>query len=296
MSLQVRGKLVRILPLFLLLCLLSLPAWAGHDHAREGKPAILLVAFGTSVPEAAGVYASLESQVRAAFPDMEVRWAYTSHIIRRKLAGLGQAVESPAAALLRLAEDGFTRVAVQSLHHIAGEEFHDLMHTARALQGMPDGPHVVRVGLPLLASAEDARRVAEALLASAPKARRKGEALVYMGHGTPHPADLTYPAMQHILAQADPLAVLGTVEGWPGLDEVVATLKKNKVKRAYLLPLMAVAGDHARNDMAGDDPDSWKSVLTKAGIEAVPVLQGLAGNPAVAAVWVDHLRTVMEKL
>lgn len=296
MFLQVRGKFLRLLPLLFILCLVSLPALAGHHATGQDRPAILLVAFGASVPEAQGAYAALESQVRAAFPDLEVRWAYTSHMVRRKLAKAGQVLDSPALALARLAEDGFDRVAVQSLHVIPGEEFHDLTRTAKALEGLPDGPRIVRVGMPLISGAQDAKRLAAALLAAAPAGRARGEALVYMGHGTPHPADLTYPALQHLLAAADPLALVGTVEGYPALDDVLAALQARKVKKAWLLPLMAVAGDHARNDLAGDEQGSWKSVLAKAGISAAPVLAGLAEDPAVAAIWVDHLRQALEGL
>ncbi|MEW5774553.1 MAG: sirohydrochlorin cobaltochelatase [Thermodesulfobacteriota bacterium] len=296
MSLQVRGKLVRFLPLLLVLCLLSLPAWAGHSKEAPAKAGILLVTFGTSVAGADSGYAQVEKLVREAFPGVEVRWAYTSHVIRRKLAAQGRVLDSPAMALARMGEEGFTAVAVQSLHMIPGEEYDDLVSVARAMAGLPECPQKIAVGGPLLVQAADVERVAAAMLESLPRERRKDEAVVFMGHGSPHPAYAFYPAMQLEFWKKDPNAFLATVEGAPSLDEVMAHLKARGLRKAYLVPFMSVAGDHARNDMAGDEPDSWKSILTKAGVTCVPVLRGTAEIDAVNRVWVDHLRQAMEEL
>ena len=114
-----------------------------------------------------------------------------------------------------------------------------------------------------------------------------------MGHGTHHPSDASYSAMMYKAQEKDANCFVGTVEGFPTFDEVLKKLQAKGVKKAYLIPLMTVAGDHTINDMAGDEPDSWKSQLTKAGIESVPVMQGLAEYDAIVDIWVKRLKTSM---
>ncbi len=153
------------------------------------------------------------------------------------------------------------------------------------------------MGLPLLASTDDAESLAVALKSLLPKERKPGEAVVFLGHGNPHhPAALSYPAMQFYLTKADPLAFVGVVEGSPSFDDVAKALAERKVRTAWLVPLMAVAGDHARNDMAGDDPESWASQLRERGITPRPVLRGTASSDAVAAIWLRHLDDALKQL
>ncbi len=269
---------------------------AGHRGAAEKGMGILLVAFGTSIPEAQGAFADIEKMVHAAFPEVPVRWAYTSVIIRKKLAERGQILDSPAVALAKMMEEGFTRVAVQSLHIIPGAEFHDLRMNADAFTEMSDGFEQLRIGYPALSSTEDLSKAVDAVIGILPKERKKDEAVVLMGHGTHHPANVYYEAMMYRLQQKDPNIYMGTVEGTPSLDDIRAMLLERGVKKAYLIPFMSVAGDHARNDMAGEEADSWKSILTEAGIECVPRMKGLAEYDAFAKIWVDHLRAVMDKM
>jgi len=288
---------VRLWGCLLICLLLAAPAMAGHGHDKADKTGILLVAFGTSVPEARPALEAMDTAVAKAFPKTPVFWAYTSNIIRHKIRDEeGRHIDSPAEALARMMDQGFTKVAVQSLHTIPGEEFHGLLATARAFEGMPKGMRRISVGAPMLATAGDCERAAKALLASVPSQRKPGEAVVFMGHGTPHPANIYYPGMQYYLDKLDADALVGTVEGTPSLDDVLAELKARKIATAWLLPFMSVAGDHARNDMAGDEPDSWKSILQAAGIQCRPVLKGTAEDPALAAIWVDHLREALNHL
>ena len=116
---------------------------------------------------------------------MPVRWAYTSHIIRHKLAKEGKKIDSTAVALAKMMDEGFTHVAVQSLHTIAGEEFHNLRRTVTAFGQMADGFDKILVGYPLLGTEKDLARVTEVMMANFPKARKNSEAMVLMGHGTP---------------------------------------------------------------------------------------------------------------
>lgn len=284
----------------LLLCLLLLAAPttapAAHDGQKAEKTAILLVAFGTSVKGADAGIKRIEKKVRAAYPDLPLKLAYTSNMIRHKLAQEGKAVDSPALALARMMDEGVTRVAVMSLHVVPGEEYHGLLATARAFQGLPKGLARVAVSLPLLSDNADYEKVAAALVKGAPVSRKPGEALVFMGHGTPHPANIAYPGLQWYLSRVDQNAFVGTVEGTPSLDDVAAELARRGITAARLIPLMTVAGDHAQNDMAGDEPDSWKSTLRKAGVTVSPVLSGIIENEDIAAIYLDHLGAALERL
>jgi len=261
-----------------------------HEKSLPVKKGILLVAFGTSVPEARKAYDNIERMVKAAFPDIPLRWAYTSSMIRSKLAKQGQPLDSMEMALARMMDERFTHVAVQSLHMIAGWEFHELQRNAAAFGAMAGGFERISVGGPLLASQEDFAKVTDALLKNLPRGRKAGEAVVYMGHGTSHPSNASYPALMYYLQRRDPAVFMGTVEESPTIDEIRQMLSARKVKTAYLMPFMAVAGDHALNDLAGEDATSWKSVLTRSGIDCVPVLKGSAESDDITAIWVDHLK------
>ncbi|MBW1946196.1 MAG: sirohydrochlorin cobaltochelatase, partial [Deltaproteobacteria bacterium] len=269
---------------------------SGHGEKKPMKKGVLLVAFGSSMPEAQVSFKNIDKKVKAAFPGVPARWAYTSHIIRHKLAKEGKKLDSVEMALARMMDEGFTHVAVQSLHTIAGEEYHELVRNAHAFGRMSGGFERILVGYPLLGKEDDLTRVTKAILGHIPKDRKKKDAVVLMGHGTPHPGNAFYAAMMYHFQQKDPYVFVGTVEGSPTIDDIKGMLTKKGIKKAYLMPFMSVAGDHARNDMAGDEDDSWKSILTKAGIKCVPVLKGTAEYDDIVAIWVDHLRVCMAHL
>jgi sirohydrochlorin cobaltochelatase len=233
-----------------------------HEKTRPVKKGILLVAFGTSVPEARKAYDRIERMMRAAFPDVPLRWAYTSSMIRSKLAKQGQSLDSMETALAKMRDEGFTHVGVQSLHMIAGWEFHELQRNAAAFGAMAGGFDQITVGGPLLASQKDFAKVTEALLRNLPPARKPAEAVVFMGHGTSHPSNASYPALMYYLQRKDPVVFMGTVEESPTIEEIKQMLTARKVKTAYLMPFMAVAGDHAGND--GRRRGFLESVLTRA--------------------------------
>lgn len=272
------------------------PVSPAANAAEAKSPAILLVTFGTSVAKAQAAFANIEKQVKAAFPASDIRWAYTSKIIRKKLGQSGIQIDSPETALAKLMDEGCTKVVVQSLHMIPGAEFHEIYANSRLFGQMAGGMDKVVVSPPLLTSDESMERMLDALLADVvPKDRQPGEAVVFMGHGTHHPSDAIYSALMYKLQQRDANMYIGTVEGHPTFDEVKAMLLKKGVKKAFLIPLMTVAGDHALNDMAGDEPDSWKSQLAKAGIQSQPVLKGLAEFNPLVTLWIDNLKIAMEQ-
>ena len=270
---------------------------AEEPSARSPRRAILLVAFGTSVPEAQKAYDRVEAAVKQAFPGTELRWAYTSKTIRAKLARQGKPLDSPEMALAKMMEDGVTHVAVLSLHVIPGIEFHDLYANCRLFSQMVGGFERILVARPLLSSHEDMTEVAQALLRKIPQTRKPADLVVYMGHGSEnHPSDAVYAAMNYVFQGLDANVFVATVSGYPSLEELLPEIMKRNARKAYLMPFMAVAGDHARNDMAGDQPDSMKSILAAKGIGGEAVLAGVAEYPEVIEVWLKHLREVFEQL
>jgi sirohydrochlorin cobaltochelatase len=297
-----KEETVRKIGRTLWIAVLCLVLWGGvclggHGEKRAEKRAILLAAFGTTVPEARKSLENVESRVREAFPGTEVRWGYTSGIVRSKLAREGKIFDSPEAALARLMDEHFTHVAVLSLHTIPGLEFHDLSRNAHLFGQMAGGFDRIMVAWPLLSSHEDLVRVAKGMIRHIPPARKAQDAVVLMGHGTEHhPSDAIYSAMNQVFGELDPNIHVATVEGYPNLEDLLPKLEARKVKKVYLMPFMAVAGDHARNDMAGDEPDSWKSTLVKKGYECEVVMKGTVEYPEIVEVWLDHLRTVTEHL
>jgi sirohydrochlorin cobaltochelatase len=270
--------------------ILCTAAWAAeHAHQAPKKVGILLVAFGSSEASAQVSFENIDKKTKSAFPDIPVRWAYTSSIIRKKLAKQGKHLDSPEVALAKMMDEGFTHVAVQSLHTIGGEEYHDLRRTVEGFQVMAGFQRII-LAYPLLATQEDMQRAVDGILQIIPTERKDSEAVVLMGHGTHHPSNAFYAALMFQLQLKDPNIYVGTVEGYPDVGLIKTLMLEKKIKKAYLMPFMSVAGNHAKNDLAGDEADSWKSIFTKAGIQCVTILKGTAEYDVFVDMWVDHLK------
>jgi len=286
---------IKLLVLLALVSLVLPPSLLfAHGDKRPMKKGILLVAFGSTIPEAQVSFDNIEQSVKKDLPGVPVYWSYTSRIIIKKMAKEGKHLATPAEALAKMMRENFTHVVVQSLHTVPGAEFHGMLKNVHKFAGMDKGIKKVLVGYPLMATSEDVQRVAEAIIKVIPKERKKKEGVVLMGHGTHHPANVYYAALAYHLQKLDPNVFVGTVEGWPEIDDIKADLKKRRIKRVYLMPFMSVAGDHARNDMAGPEENSWKSILEKEGINCVVVLKGTAEFQEFVDIWVDHLRAAFE--
>lgn len=260
------------------------------------KKAILAVSFGTSHWDTLEKnIAAIERDLAAAYPDWEVRRAFTSGMILRKLRQRdGVEIDDTAQALARLHREGFDTVVVQPTHVMNGEEYDKL-----AEQAAPWEERFARfvVGRPLLTGAEDYAALASAVADSLPPIR-EDEAVVLMGHGTEHFANAAYAALEDVFHDLGRKEVfVGTVEGYPPLEQVMRRMADRKYRsRALLAPLMVVAGDHAKNDMAGEEEDSWESQLRAAGYETRCVLRGLGEVPAVRAMFVEHAGRAMDEL
>ncbi|MDY6824591.1 MAG: sirohydrochlorin cobaltochelatase [Thermodesulfobacteriota bacterium] len=274
-----------------LICFAAATAFAqGHGHGQksEKKVGILLVAFGSSEASAQVSFDKIEKHVKKTYAGIPVRWAFTSHIIRHKLANQGKQLDSPQVALAKMADEKFTHVAVQSLHTIAGSEFHDLRRVVEGFKVMGAFQRIT-MGDPMLATQKDMEKTIDAILQAIPARRKPNEAVVLMGHGTHHPANAFYAALMFQIQLQDPNVFVGTVEGYPKMGFIKDQLKKKGIDKSYLMPMMSVAGDHAKNDMAGPEEDSWKSILTDAGIDCKVVLKGTAEYDPFVQIWTDHV-------
>ncbi len=289
-----RKNMVMVLLLGLAAVGLLAGAAAASGKAGPEKQGILLVAFGTSEPEARGAIDRIVETARKSFPDAEVRLSYTSNIIRRKiLKEEGLEIDSPLIALAKMQDEGFSSVTVQSLHIIAGEEYHQLASVVRSLQTLRGkyGFSRLSLGSPLLTTFEDYRKTAELLKRKYGSLGGDGGVVVFMGHGTHHGANASYAQMQMIFDEEGLPFILGLVEGYPDLEGVKRRLASLKPRKVTLVPFMVVAGDHARNDMADEeDPESWISVLRKEGYDVEAVLKGLGDGEGLAELFADHIR------
>ena len=288
------GVLILIAVVLLSMCVG--PACAAEKPDKNG---ILLVAFGTSMPEAASAIDSLVNATKDAFPDTEVRVAYTSNIIRRKLRRERNIeIPTPPEALAKMNDDSFTRVCVQPMHIIPGEEYDVLKSVVDAfasLQGKYGFERLV-IGRPFLADAKDCEVMAGILNRRFGEKAGTDSAVVLMGHGSHHMANAMYSELQLALSRESDHFFVGTVESSPTFEDVLNALKKTHYKTVILSPFMVVAGDHAHNDLAGaDDPESWFSRFKELGFEVETELTGLGEYPEIVQLFVKRVRDLMER-
>lgn len=263
------------------------------DNRRTPRQGILVVSFGTSFADIRKrTIEACEDRIRLAFPDFEIRRAFTSNIIRKILKERdGVYVDNTAEALERMKEDGFSKVVVQPLHIIPGEEYHEkVLDPVRKYSGMFKS---IVVGRPMLTTIDD-YRIAIRALEKQLLLPGDNEAVVLMGHGSTHPANACYSCLQLMLTETHPHIFIGTVEGYPQLDTIIPKLKCAGIKRITLMAFMLVAGDHAINDMAGSNEDSWKSLLEKEGFEVRADLRGLGENTACQEIYLEHIRDCLK--
>jgi sirohydrochlorin cobaltochelatase len=244
---------------------------------KEEKFGILLAAFGTTVESGKKAYENIESIIKENNPSVPVRWAYTSDMVRKKLRKKGVAIQSVRGALNEMVLEDFTSVKIISLHVVPGEEHHKLIQEASVFNDWPLGFKNLEITKPLLSNAEQLEKLCDAIFKDLPQERNPEDAVVLMGHGNEKGiCELNYIAAAHEFKKHDKNVFLACVEGRPRFEKIRKELSEKKVKKAFLMPFMIVAGDHAQNDLAGDEEDSWKSMLESDGIECVPILQGIS--------------------
>ena len=260
----------------------------------SGRKGILAVSFGTSHKETlVKTIGGVEKRLSDQFPEYEVRRAFTSTVIRGIWEKRGVSVDDVSRALERMVEEGFAEVYVQPLLLLPGEEYHKKIISG--VSGYRDAFPRFAVGLPLLAEPHEYGEIINAIRPELPQTGPK-EAVVFMGHGTRHFSQTAYVFLQEMIKRENLPVYIGTLEEYPGVEEVVSRLKGDGVEKAYLLPLMLVAGDHALHDMAGDREDSWASVLAAHGVEAVPVLKGLGEFPGIQEFFIRKTASGLKEL
>ena len=295
---------------------------ASKDDPRNqdeiGENELLVVSFGTSFNDSrAEDVKGIEDALAAAYPDWSVRRAFTAQIIINHVeARDNEVIDNMQQALDRAVANGVKNLVVQPTHLMHGAEYDEM---TEAIDGYKDKFESVAIAEPMLGEVgddatvinDDKKAVAQAITDEACKvagfddmkaAADAGTAFVFMGHGTSHTANVTYDQMQ---AQMDDLgftnAFIGTVEGKPedtACDKVIEKVKEAGFKNVILRPLMVVAGDHANNDMAGDDEDSWKSQFVASGdFDSVDCqIEGLGRIAAVEDLYVAHTKAAIDSL
>jgi sirohydrochlorin cobaltochelatase len=258
---------------------------------KSNKKAILIVTFGTSIKKASNVFDRFDTLVKSQYEATEIRWAYTSSTIRKKLAIQGIYLDNVRNALMKLIHDGFHSIVLQSLQTIPGVEYHKIIKEVSLFKHREETKNItMTIGRPLVFSYSDLLTVTNALLSNIPDSRRPDEAVVFIGHGSKkHPAGLLYSSLCYTLKNKDPLAFMGTVQGDPNFEDVLHFCMNNRCHKVWLIPFMAVAGDHVVNDMAGDGDESLKSMLYRRGITSTVLYTGTLDNPGVSGLWLDHL-------
>lgn len=256
---------------------------------QKKKKAILAVSFGTSHNDTRKVTIdAIERDLGDAFPDCPVYRAWTSKMIIKKLKTRDQvSVMNVKEAMEQMKADGITDVLVQPTHVINGIE-NDLMK--EDVLSYSEFFSSISFGTPLLTSEEDSNAVIQ-VLTDAFSWLKPSQALVFMGHGTTHFANSIYAALDYTFKDKGyPNIFLGTVEAYPSMESLKRMVDAYKPEEVFLAPFMIVAGDHAKNDMAGDDPDSWYNKFKEAGYKVTPILKGLGEYEGIRKIFVEHLK------
>lgn len=248
---------------------------------KGDKAAILMVHFGTTHSDTRALTIdALNERVKKQFPDVEVREAYTSRIIIKRLSDRGIVKLNPLEALQQLHKEGYTHVLVQGSTIIQGVEMESLIRNVDEVKGLFKD---IRIGNPLLYDPHDYESVINVIIADADK----NKAYVLVGHGTYDPTTAQYAMLDYMLkAKGFNNFIVGTIEGYPEYDDMLNQLKKSGLKDVILVPFMFVAGEHAKNDITID----WKEMLEKEGYNVSVKMEGLGQNKGIQDIIVSHMQ------
>ena len=298
---------MRLLSLIILLTVsLLCPAHEGENFVANDmlasmkpgdKAALLMVHFGTTHDDTRALTIdAINAKAREAFPNLEMREAFTSRIIIRRLKARGIEKLTPLDAMLRLRSEGYTHVIIQSTNIIDGVEMESLRRDMVSVQPFLKE---IRIGTPLLYSTEDAEKVVSILgerldaTAQGKKTSNKKstEHFVLVGHGTYTPSTAIYSQMDYMLkAKRLKNFHVSTIEGYPTLDATLAQLKETRPKQVTLIPLLLVCGNHTKEDIDG----VWKPEMEKAGYQANVRMQGLGEQPAIRKLYMEHIEALLK--
>lgn len=272
---------------------------ASLDNSRNqdeiGESELLVASFGTSYNDNRRLtIGAIEEAMEAAFPDYSVRRGFTSQIIIDHVKDRdGEVIDNMTEAFNRAIDNGVKILVIQPTHLMDGLEYSDVVNEAAEFS---DSFEKIAIGRPLLDTDADFEAVIKAITEATAEYDDGETAICFMGHGTEAESNQVYGKMQDMLTAAGyENYFVGTVEAEPGLEDMLAAVGEGSYKKAVLLPLMIVAGDHANNDMAGDDDDSWKSMFTASGLfDSVDCqIMGLGRMEAVQQLYVAHSAAVI---
>lgn len=273
---------------------------ASKDDPRNqdeiGEKELLVVSFGTSYNDSRRLtIGAIEGDLEKAFPDFSVRRGFTANIIIDHVQRRDNIlIDDVDAALERAVNNGVKNLVVQPTHLMHGLEYDELV---KEVGNYSDAFDQVVFGEPLLNSDDDFARVEKAITEWTASYDDGETAICFMGHGTEADSNEVYQKMQDLLTKDGYTNYfVGTVEAQPSLDDVLAKVQAGDYKRVVLEPLMVVAGDHANNDMAGDEDGSWKKTFEDAGYEVECLLRGLGENEDIRAIYVDHAKAAIDSL
>ncbi len=257
------------------------------------KKGILLVAFGTSNSQAEHTLRCFDAKVKDCYPDCNVRWAFSSLLLRERLAKARIKRDSVAKALQKMYFEKYTHIAVQPLQTIPGQEHQAILDDVSELcQSLSN--FSVNVGTPLLQEQHDVENTAKAILHHIPSQRLEHEAVILLGHGAEHNAVQRYVDLANAVHNLDMHVHICTMCDTLPLNDIIPKLISKK--KVWLMPLLSVIGKHALKDMAGKHPSSWRKQIERAGFECEPVLHGLAEYEGFMNIWLEHLHKVMNKI
>ena len=266
-----------------------------RNQDEIGEKELLVVSFGTSFNDSRRLtIGAIEKALEEAYPEYSVRRAFTSNIIIDHVNKRdGILIDDLDAGLQRAVDNGVKELVIQPTHLMNGIEYTEL---SDAVAQYADAFDSVKIGAPLLTTDEDFKNVEQALVDWTKEYDDGKTAIVFMGHGTEAESNGVYAKMQELFtADGYENYYVGTVEATPSLDDVLAAVQAGEYERVILEPMMVVAGDHANNDMAGDEDDSWKSAFEKAGYKVECLLRGLGENEAIQQMYVEHAKAVIEE-
>ena len=273
---------------------------ASLDNSRNqdgiGEDELLVISFGTSYNDNRRLtIGAVEEAMEKAFPDWSVRRAFTAQLIIDRLQRRdGQVIDNVGQALDRAVENGVKRLVLQPTHLMDGLEYNDVVNEAAQYA---DAFEAMAIGAPLLTSDEDFQIVAKVMAEATAQYDDGKTAICFMGHGTEAAANTVYARMQQVMTDAGYAnCFIGTVEAAPTLDDVLALVQAGGYERVVLQPMMIVSGDHANNDMAGEDEDAWKTVFENAGYEVECVLKGLGEYEAIHDLLAAHAQAAINQL
>ena len=273
---------------------------ASLDNPRNedgiGENELMVISFGTSFNDNRRLtVGAIEAAMETAFPEWSVRRGFTSQIIIDHVKSRdGEVIDNVTEALERAVANGVKTLVVQPTHLMDGFEYNDVV---TELASYADAFENIAIGAPLLTSDEDFQIVMQAVVDATAQYDDGETAICFMGHGTEADSNGVYAKMQQCLSDAGYANYfVGTVEAAPTLEDVLAAVQAGSYKKVVLRPLMIVAGDHANNDMAGDEEDSWKSAFEAAGFEVTCEIKGLGELEAIQQLLVAHAQDAIDSL